>query len=112
MTAGKLSPSEHEQLELLFGCGDRSHSLDATVDQLRDLFGKKVIFYAGSMVGGTHLERAGYVGCHKGASSLFRNVRLICALTDVKIHQKMQVDAKDYSWKSCKYKDLQTCANG
>ena len=69
VAAGKISLEGHEQLELFFDGDARQHSLDATVDQLRDRFGKKVIFYAGSMVGGTYLERAGYVGGHKGEST-------------------------------------------
>ena len=69
VTAGKISSAGHEQLELFFDGDERQHSLDATVDRLRDKFGKKVIFYAGSMAGGTYLERAGYVGGHKGESS-------------------------------------------
>lgn len=68
VTAGKISPAGHEQLELFFDGDERQHALDSAVDQLRDRFGKKVIFYAGSMVGGTYLERAGYVGGHKGES--------------------------------------------
>ena len=69
VTAGKISPAGHEQLELFFDGDERQHALDSAVDQLRDRFGKKVIFYAGSMAGGTYLERAGYVGGHKGESS-------------------------------------------
>nr|WP_320145975.1 hypothetical protein [uncultured Anaeromusa sp.] len=69
VTAGKISPAAHEQLELFFDGDERKHEIDAAVDRLRDRFGKKVIFYAGSIVGGTYLERAGYVGGHKGESN-------------------------------------------
>ena len=69
VTAGKISPAGQEQLELFFDGDERQHALDATVDRLRDRFGKKVIFHAGSMAGGTCLERAGYVGGHKRESN-------------------------------------------
>ena len=44
------------------------HAMDRVVDDLRGRFGKNTIFYAGSMAGGTFLERADYVGGHKGKS--------------------------------------------
>lgn len=69
VTAGKLPPSGQEQLELFFDGDERKNALDAAMDQLCGRFGKKVIFYAGSMAGGTYLERVGYVGGHKGESS-------------------------------------------
>jgi len=50
-------------------CGDiKKNTLDQVVDSLRDRFGKTSIFYAGSLAGGTFLERAHYVGGHKGSS--------------------------------------------
>ena len=36
VTAGKISPAGHEQLELFFDGDERKHSLDAAVDRLRD----------------------------------------------------------------------------
>jgi DNA polymerase V len=59
---------EHEQLELFFEGEEKKHAIDRVVDDLRKRFGKKTIFYAGSMAGGTFLERADYVGGHKGES--------------------------------------------
>lgn len=58
VTVGKISLAGQEQLELFFNGDERKCSLDVTVDRLRERFGKKVIFYAGSMAGGTYLERA------------------------------------------------------
>ncbi len=68
ITAGKIVSKEHEQLELFFEGEERNHAIDRVVDDLRTRFGKKTIFYAGSMTGGTFLERADYVGGHKGKS--------------------------------------------
>ena len=68
ITAGKIVPEGQEQLELFFAGEEKQHAIDRVVDSLRERFGKKAIFYAGSMVGGTFLERADYVGGHKGTS--------------------------------------------
>lgn len=68
ITAGKIVSQEYEQLELFFAGEEKKHAMDRVVDDLRERFGKKAIFYAGSMVGGTFLERADYVGGHKGKS--------------------------------------------
>ena len=68
ITAGKIVPDGQEQLELFFAGEEKKHAIDRVVDQLRERFGKKAIFYAGSMAGGTFLERAEYVGGHKGKS--------------------------------------------
>ena len=68
ITAGKIVPHGHEQLELFFEGGEKKHAIDRVIDELRERFGKKAIFYAGSMAGGTFLERADYVGGHKGKS--------------------------------------------
>lgn len=68
ITAGKIVPQDQEQLELFFEADGKKQAIDRVVDQLRDRFGKKSIFYAASMVGGTFLERANYVGGHKGKS--------------------------------------------
>ena len=68
ITAGKIVPDGQEQLELFFAGKEKKHAIDRVVDQLRERFGKKAIFYAGSMAGGTFLERAEYVGGHKGKS--------------------------------------------
>lgn len=51
-----------------FDGAEKKHAMDRVVDDLRGRFGKKMIFYAGSMVGGTFLERANYMGGHKGTS--------------------------------------------
>ena len=61
-------PQGLEQLELFFDGAEKKHAMDRVVDDLRSRFGKKTIFYAGSMAGGTFLERADYVGGHKGKS--------------------------------------------
>ena len=68
ITAGKIVPQGLEQLELFFEGEEKKHAMDRVVDDLRGRFGKKTIFYAGSMAGGTFLERADYVGGHKGKS--------------------------------------------
>lgn len=69
ITAGKIVPQSYEQLELFFEREEgKNHAIDGVVDDLRKRFGKKTIFYAGSMSGGTFLERADYVGGHKGKS--------------------------------------------
>lgn len=68
ITAGKIVPQGQEQLELFFEGEEKKHTMDRVVDDLRNRFGKKAIFYAGSMAGGTFLERADYVGGHKGKS--------------------------------------------
>ncbi len=67
ITAGKIVSQGQEQLELFEG-EEKKHAIDTVVDDLRKRFGKKTIFYAGSMAGGTFLERADYVGGHKGKS--------------------------------------------
>lgn len=66
--AGKIVSQGHEQLELFIEGEEKTHAIDRAVDDLRKRFGKKTIFYAGSMAGGTFLERADYVGGHKGKS--------------------------------------------
>ncbi len=67
ITASKIVSLKVEQMELF--CGDiKKNTLDQVVDSLRDRFGKTSIFYAGSLAGGTFLERAHYVGGHKGSS--------------------------------------------
>jgi len=67
ITASKIVSLKVEQMELF--CGDiKKNALDQVVDSLRDRFGKTSIFYAGSLAGGTFLERAHYVGGHKGSS--------------------------------------------
>lgn len=68
ITVGKIVSQEVEQLELFYEGEDKKHAMDRAVDDLRKRFGKKTIFYAGSMAGGTFLERADYVGGHKGKS--------------------------------------------
>ncbi|EGO63777.1 Y-family DNA polymerase [Acetonema longum] len=68
ITAGKIVSQGLEQLELFFEGEEKKHAIDRVVDDLRKRFGKKTIFYAGSMAGGTFLERADYVGGHKGKS--------------------------------------------
>ena len=68
ITVGKIVSEGLEQLELFFAGEDKKHAMDRVVDDLRQQFGKKTIFYAGSMAGGTFLERADYVGGHKGKS--------------------------------------------
>lgn len=68
ITVGKIVSQELEQLELFYEGEDKKHAMDRAVDDLRKRFGKKTIFYAGSMAGGTFLERADYVGGHKGKS--------------------------------------------
>lgn len=68
ITVGKIVSQEIEQLELFYEGEDKKHAMDRAVDDLRKRFGKKTIFYAGSMTGGTFLERADYVGGHKGKS--------------------------------------------
>lgn len=68
ITVGKIVPQEQAQLELFFEGEEKNHAIDRVVDDLRKRFGKKTIFYAGSMAGGTFLERADYVGGHKGKS--------------------------------------------
>ena len=68
ITAGKIVPQGLEQLELFFDGEEKKHAMDRVIDDLRGRFGKKTIFYAGSMAGGTFLERADYVGGHKGKS--------------------------------------------
>ncbi|GBG55866.1 DNA polymerase IV [Sporomusaceae bacterium FL31] len=68
ITAGKIVSQGHEQFELFFEGEEKKHTIDRVVDDLRMRFGKKTIFYAGSMAGGTFLERADYVGGHKGKS--------------------------------------------
>jgi DNA polymerase V len=68
ITAGKIVPQGQEQLELFFDGEQKKHAMDKVVDDLRDRFGKRSIFHAGSMAGGTFLERADYVGGHKGKS--------------------------------------------
>lgn len=68
IAAGKIVSQGHEQLELFFEGEEKKHAMDRVVDNLRERFGKKAIFYAGSMAGGTFLERADYVGGHKGKS--------------------------------------------
>lgn len=55
-------------MELFFEGEEKKHAMDRVVDDLRKRFGKKAIFYAESMAGGTFLERADYVGGHKGKS--------------------------------------------
>lgn len=52
VAAGKISLEGHEQLELFFDEDARQHSLDATVDQLRDRFGKKLYSMQALWVGG------------------------------------------------------------
>ena len=69
ITAGKMVPEGHEQLELFFEGAEKKPAMDKVVDDLRERFGKKAIFYAGSMAGVTFLERADYVGGHKGKSN-------------------------------------------
>lgn len=68
ITVGKIVSQKLEQLELFYEGEDKKHAMDRAVDDLRKRFGKKTIFYAGSMAGGTFLERADYVGGHKGQS--------------------------------------------
>ncbi|WP_333594154.1 Y-family DNA polymerase [Anaerospora hongkongensis] len=68
ITVGKIVSQELEQLELFYEGEEKKHAMDRAVDDLRKRFGKKTIFYAGSMAGGTFLERADYVGGHKGKS--------------------------------------------
>lgn len=68
ITARKIVSEGLEQLELFFAGEEKKHAMDRAVDDLRKRFGKKTIFYAGSMAGGTFLERADYVGGHKGKS--------------------------------------------
>nr|WP_092069319.1 Y-family DNA polymerase [Dendrosporobacter quercicolus]NSL47431.1 Y-family DNA polymerase [Dendrosporobacter quercicolus DSM 1736]SDL89148.1 DNA polymerase V [Dendrosporobacter quercicolus] len=68
ITAGKIVSQGLAQLELFFAGEEKTHAMDRVVDDLRKRFGKKAIFYAGSMTGGTFLERADYVGGHKGKS--------------------------------------------
>ncbi len=68
IAAGKIVSEGLEQLELFFAGEEKNHAIDKVVDDLRQRFGKKTIFYAGSMAGGTFLERAHYVGGHKGKS--------------------------------------------
>ncbi|WP_018704623.1 Y-family DNA polymerase [Anaeromusa acidaminophila] len=69
VAALRIVPAIHEQLEL-FNTDDRRQTLiDETVDTLKRKFGKTSIFYAGSLAGGTYLERANYVGGHKGTST-------------------------------------------
>jgi DNA polymerase V len=68
ITAGKIVSQGHEQLELFFAGEEKNHAIDRVADDLRKRFGKRIIFCAGSMAGGTFLERADYVGGHKGKS--------------------------------------------
>jgi len=68
ITVRKIVSQELEQLELFYEGEGKKHAMDRAVDDLRKRFGKKTIFYAGSMAGGTFLERADYVGGHKGKS--------------------------------------------
>ncbi len=67
-TAGKIVSQGLEQLELFSDGEEKNHAIDRVVDDFRKRFGKKTIFYAGSMAGGTFLERVDYVGGHKGKS--------------------------------------------
>ncbi len=62
ITAGKIVSQGLEQLELFFAGEDKKHAMDRVVDDLRKRFGKKTIFYAGSMAGGTYFERGGLCG--------------------------------------------------
>ncbi len=68
ITVGKIVSEGIEQLELFFDGEEKNHAIDRVVDDLRQRFGKKTIFYAGSIAGGTFLELADYVGGHKGKS--------------------------------------------
>ncbi|QDR81301.1 Protein UmuC [Sporomusa termitida] len=68
ITAGTIVSQGLQQLELFFEGEEKTRAIDRVVDDLRKRFGKKAIFYAGSMAGGTFLERADYVGGHKGKS--------------------------------------------
>jgi DNA polymerase V len=68
IAAGKIVSQGQEQLELFFAGEEKKHAIDRVVDDLRKQFGKTTIFYAGSMAGGTFIERADYVGGHKGKS--------------------------------------------
>ncbi|SFM26639.1 Y-family DNA polymerase [Pelosinus propionicus] len=68
ITARKIVSQGLEQLELFSDGEEKNHAIDRVVDDLRKRFGKRTIFYAGSMAGGTFLERADYVGGHKGKS--------------------------------------------
>lgn len=71
IVCSRLEAEGHEQLDLFtpVKLDKRRHILDETIDQLRDRFGKKAVFYAYSLMrGGTYLQRAGHVGGHKGMS--------------------------------------------
>jgi DNA polymerase V len=69
VSCGKLSPFEHDQLDLFTPVEqvERSHAIDSVVDHLRDRYGKDAIFKAHSLMsGGTYLNRSKYIGGHKG----------------------------------------------
>lgn len=68
ITANKIVEAVLEQMELFFDNDYKKHNIDIVVDNLRNKFGKKSIFYAGSISEGTFLERVDYVGGHKGRS--------------------------------------------
>lgn len=63
ITAGKIVSQGQEQLELFFEGEEKNHAIDIdrVVDDLSEEIWQKNIFYAGTMAGGTFLERTDYV---------------------------------------------------
>ena len=68
----EVKPAEAYQLDL-FGSiqSEKTNKIDTIIDEIREKYGKTSVFRAYNLShGSTFLHRSGYVGGHKGASSL------------------------------------------
>ena len=67
-----VKPTESYQLDFLGSIqSEKSNKIDDIIDEIRAKYGKTSIFRAYNLAdGSTFLHRSGYVGGHKGASSL------------------------------------------
>ena len=68
----EVKPAEAYQLDL-FGSiqSEKTNKIDNIIDEIREKYGKTSVFRAYNLShGSTFLHRSGYVGGHKGASSL------------------------------------------
>ncbi|WP_417202264.1 Y-family DNA polymerase [Acetoanaerobium sticklandii] len=68
----EVNPAEAYQLDL-FGSiqSEKTNKIDNIIDEIREKYGKTSVFRAYNLShGSTFLHRSGYVGGHKGASSL------------------------------------------
>ena len=68
----EVKPAEAYQLDLFSSIqSEKTNKIDTIIDEIREKYGKTSVFRAYNLShGSTFLHRSGYVGGHKGASSL------------------------------------------